>query len=1250
MAVFTGARGPSWTAVLLDEEGEIVGTNFDVDTIPDDETDVRIGGAGAGSLAQIVEPTLAGEPLNIRNLDIQSGAMLEGYRSDLTINGDVSNAGDWSLLTDYMTVLGGSIDNAGTISIQSDVAQNNNSSALRLGDGTTTLTGAGRLVLGSRMEGGASNSLSTQLTGMDGDAGLAVLVNHSSIEGAGTIGFYKNLGDPGGDLVLHNATGGLVDANVAEVRLHLYSADVTEANPTTNAGIMRATDGGIFYLQVPVLEQTAGAELRADGAGSLVKLHDGRIAGGHLATTDGGRIETANFYSTLDGSTSAGALTIDSGSVVRVTGTLELRGPIMNQGTIQLDGYSGRIAARNVTLSGGGEVEMAFDVPSGTQYRDALIQGTDQNATGRLINVDNLIHGSGQIGRQQAPIGMGQSEAIRLSLENRTDGIIAADEAGSSLTLQGLESFRNAGLMRAEAGAMLRISAGAGGVATGYVDESQVLNNQDGLLLATGTGSLVELLGNTRTMTVEGGTLEGRSGGEIRLMNANAVLDGSTARGAVTLLGDIRVQGGGTLTGRIDNKGDLHFDSDRPQRLLIEGTAQLGGKGEVLLAETGTPGSEIRGATQSGEATLENLDNWLHGAGTLGSFWAGSGATGYFRHGLSLTNANAGRISADLAGQTLRLEGLTTFRNDGLAEAMNGGRLQLAVGRDASGQDADMVIDNRGGTLRASGAEARVELAGGTASLTVQGGTLATVKGGEILGLGGAVLDGSTEAVKVQGTFRVMGTTTLRGEIANSGQIRFDDSSGTRLGIHTKGAALTGRGSLVLDGLTGQDSLTGSGASLATLTNASTILGGGFIGSLAGSGELKLVNADGGTIRATAGQTLTLDTGRTLRNDGLIEVRGGTLDLHDDLTGSGRLGVAAGGTLILNGDANDTATLSGTGTETIRTRDVWATESSFRITGFGTGDRLELGTAHALGADGHYEDFSFSAKGLFRYDTGAGLRSFTLSGLSKTELVIEVSGGAATLVGMKVTRGGGGDDVMAGSKSDDRLMALAGADTFRSSAGNDIFDGGAGTDLVSYAKVKTGVTVALGAGSADGQASGKGIGTDILRGIEHVAGGSAADSLTGNGTANRLEGNGGGDRLEGLGGADTLLGGSGNDRLTGGTGKDVLTGDAGADVFVFDAALKKGNVDRITDFDTAADSIALAGSAFGALGGSLSGDAFKIIGISGARVDADDRLIYDSGSGELFLDANGSGAGARKLIALIGAGLDLTAGHFDLLT
>jgi|GEM_PF-2087273 len=1249
MAVFTGVRGLSWTAVLLDEEQEIVGTNFDVATVPDDETDVRLGGAGAGSLAQIVETTLAGESLNIRNLDILTGAALEGYSSNLTIHGDVSNAGSWSLLTDYMTVLGRSIDNAGTIRILSDDAQNNNSSALRLGDGTTTLTGAGRLVLGSRLEGGTSNSLSTQLTGMDGDDGLAVLENFSTIEGAGTIGYNKNLGDPGGNLVLHNATGGLIDANIAGVRLHLYSADVTGANPTTNAGIMRASGGGTLYLQVPLLEQTAGAELRADGAGSVLRLHDGRIAGGHLATTGGGRIETANFHTTLDGGSVAGALTIDAGGQVRATQMLELAGEIVNRGTIQVDGYSGQLAATDLTLRGGGAVELAFDVASGTQYRNALVQGTDSAKTGLLVNEDNLIHGAGQIGRQQAAIGMGQSVAIRLSLENGTNGIIAADVAGAPLTLQGLETFSNAGLLRAETGATLRIAAGSGDVATDYADEAQVLDNRGGRILATGTAARAELQGNGQTMTVEGGTLEGRAGGEIHLMNANAVLDGSTARGAVTLLGDIRVQGGGTLTGQIDNKGDLHFDTARTQRLLIEDTARLAGKGEVRLAETGTPGGEIRGATQGGEATLENINNWLHGAGTIGSLWAGSGATGYFRYGLSLTNADAGRISADLKGQTLRLEGLTAFRNDGLAEALKGGLLQLAVGVNDAGRDMAAVIANQGGTLRAAGAGARVELAGGTASLTVQGGTLATVNGGEILGYSGAGLDGSAGALKLLGLFRVMGTTTLRGEIGSSGQIRFDEAGSTRLAIHAKGAALTGKGLIVMDGLTGQDSLTGSGASAALLTNGNTITGGGFIGSLEGAAELKLANVAGGTIRATTGQTLTLDTGRTLRNEGVIEARGGTLDLHDDLTGAGRLGVSAGGTLLLNGTANDRVTITGNGSETVRARDDWATGISFRIDGFGTGDRLELGSAHTFGTDGRIEDFTFSAKGLFRYDTGAGLRSFTLSGLSKTELAVEVSGGMATLVGMKVTRGDSSANVMAGSKGDDRLMGLGGSDTFRSSAGNDIFDGGAGADLVTYGRVKAGVTVTLGAGTADGQASGKGIGTDILRGIEHVTGGSGTDRITGNAAANRLEGGGRGDHLSGLAGADTLTGGAGNDRLTGGTGKDVLTGGSGADVFVFDTALKPGNVDRITDFDTGADSIALAGSAFRSLHGQLQENAFKIIGVPGAKVDADDRLIYNSGTGGLFFDTNGSGAGGRKLIAMIGAGLDLTAGHFDLL-
>ena len=55
-----------------------------------------------------------------------------------------------------------------------------------------------------------------------------------------------------------------------------------------------------------------------------------------------------------------------------------------------------------------------------------------------------------------------------------------------------------------------------------------------------------------------------------------------------------------------------------------------------------------------------------------------------------------------------------------------------------------------------------------------------------------------------------------------------------------------------------------------------------------------------------------------------------------------------------------------------------------------------------------------------------------------------------------------------------------------------------------------------------------------------------------------------------------LAGGAGNDLLIAGTGRDRLTGGAGADTFEFGRAEGKN---RITDFDTALDTIRITGGA-----------------------------------------------------------------------
>ncbi|RCW88297.1 M10 family metallopeptidase C-terminal domain-containing protein [Paracoccus lutimaris] len=130
-------------------------------------------------------------------------------------------------------------------------------------------------------------------------------------------------------------------------------------------------------------------------------------------------------------------------------------------------------------------------------------------------------------------------------------------------------------------------------------------------------------------------------------------------------------------------------------------------------------------------------------------------------------------------------------------------------------------------------------------------------------------------------------------------------------------------------------------------------------------------------------------------------------------------------------------------------------------------------------------------------------------------------------------------------------------------------------------------------------------------------------------------------------GSDRLSGGNGNDLLDGGLAADILIGGAGADSFRFSTALGDGNVDRILEFSTADDTILLDSLVFADLGaeGVLSFGAFQA-GTSGTAQDADDRIIYDSDSGMLYYDADGSGSGAAVQFARVSIGLSLTSDDF----
>ena len=135
-------------------------------------------------------------------------------------------------------------------------------------------------------------------------------------------------------------------------------------------------------------------------------------------------------------------------------------------------------------------------------------------------------------------------------------------------------------------------------------------------------------------------------------------------------------------------------------------------------------------------------------------------------------------------------------------------------------------------------------------------------------------------------------------------------------------------------------------------------------------------------------------------------------------------------------------------------------------------------------------------------------------------------------------------------------------------------------------------------------------------------------------------------RLTGNEQNQVIAGTAGADTLNGGGGGDVLIGGAGADRFDFTSVLGAGNLTTIADFKSGEDRIGLSSEIFTALGSNV--DATKFV-VGTAATTAEQHIIYDAGQGQLFYDADGAGAGAAILFALLTPGLSLTATSFDVI-
>ena len=402
-----------------------------------------------------------------------------------------------------------------------------------------------------------------------------------------------------------------------------------------------------------------------------------------------------------------------------------------------------------------------------------------------------------------------------------------------------------------------------------------------------------------------------------------------------------------------------------------------------------------------------------------------------------------------------------------------------------------------------------------------------------------------------------------------------------------------------LFGMNGNDHLTGG-------LGPDILVGGDSLGAVPGL-------ADGGDTAvysdSPVGVTVNLATGRgfggTAEGDTFVSIEHIDGSLHNDvLSGSDDANFlyGAGGDDIVKGVGGADILYGAGGNDTLK--------------GGGGADVLEGG----IGIDtASYTDLLAGVFVSLITDTAdfgdaEGDQIFNIENLTGTAFHDDLWGddGVNAINGMAgndTLKGFGGDDLLNGETGVDTMFGALGSDTYLVDNAGDIVreTGGEGNDTV-----QSSVSYTLTAGSD----------VETLRTTNDA--GTAAIDLTGNANGN------------------VVIGNNGNNTVNGGNGNDELTGRGGQDGFLFDTPLNgASNVDRITDFSVADDTILLDRDIFSSsLGLGTIADGEFVIGA--AAQDANDRIIYNNATGAVLYDADGVGGNAAVQFAALSTGLALT--------
>ena len=618
-----------------------------------------------------------------------------------------------------------------------------------------------------------------------------------------------------------------------------------------SGGSLTISNGSISIAATSMVETTGSGSLTIDPSsinnsglleanGATIDLTDDIVTNsGELLATAGGTLVLSG--DTVTNSTTTAIVEVDASSKIDLASATISGGIVTVNGLLDSTGNSA-IDGAAITIASTGTLEatsgmLTIDLGSISNAGTLEANGAQLDLVSLTVSNTGTVEATGAAGLIDL-----QSATIDGGTVSTGSGDVIEATVGTS-TIESTASFDNAGTLEAD-GAQLDLvsltvsntgtveatgTAGLIDLQSATISGGTVDTGADGVIEATSGTNTIE---NVITFT-NAGLLEAIDGATLVLSGETVTNDGQITAGGssseVIFEGAVTNDADGTMKvdsgGTFDVKTESISNTNTTDGIEVDGTFKVDVGAGNTLELTGAGELRLAGGTITGVAGSEILDN------------DGNTIDGYgLIENLVLQNGDGpgGTIDANSSGNTLIINtGGNSIVNEsaGTLEATLGGILDVQSPLNNSG-----LIASRGSELDVTGP-----------SISWNGGTPKA-------GSNGILLAGTGDTLLVAASG---GTLTLNGSTANGA---------VSLGAGTQIIANTAE---VLDNFNND------------------ITGDGSIGN--GNKDLTLNNQAAGIIDANvATETLTIDTGNTVTNAGLLEGSAGSnLQIDDNVVNNG---------------------------------------------------------------------------------------------------------------------------------------------------------------------------------------------------------------------------------------------------------------------------------------------------------------------------------------------------------------------------